>query len=131
MSDVFWPKESARNIIEVDKYITAIEQKTGYPVQLRDNVLNSVGKNNMFSSPESRDKIEQEFLLAGIKIVNGCNTKFPPLGISAFAGLGFGGTLMSYRNIPNNTPLCWWWGDPRNNMGLGNWYPLMMRRVYD
>ena len=68
-------------------------------------------------------------MVAGIKIINQCNTDIPPLGFSSFKGFGFGGNVYSYRNIPNNTPLCLWWGNPNNN-GLGDWYPLMMRTVY-
>lgn len=127
-SDVFWPKESVMNIPEVGNYISS---KSLNNIKYRDNSSNSIGELKIFSSPDNRDKLEIELLLAGIKIINECNTDYLPLGISSFEGFGFGGTVFSHRNIPNNVPICLWWGNPKNQGGLGSWYPLMMRNVYD
>lgn len=127
-SDVFWPKE---HILKDNKVVQYRDTYVGRPLALRSNSSNSIGALELFSSPGNRDKIENEFLTAGLKIVEECGTDIPPMGISAFKGLGFGGTAMSYRNTPNNTPLCLWWGNPNNHGGLGSWYPLLMRRVYD
>lgn len=127
-SDVFWPKNAIKSHPEV---ITYREKYLKRDLQLRSDSSHSIGALELFTSSENREIIENEFLLAGIKIIKECNTAIPPLGISAFEGIGFGGTAMSYRNIPNNTPICLWWGNPKNPSGLGSWYPLMMRRVYD
>ncbi len=127
-SDVFWPKNNIRYYQEVINYK---ERYLDRDLELRSDSSTSIGSLELFTSSENREIIENEFLLAGIKIINECNTDIPPLGVSAFKGIGFGGTAMSYRNIPNNTPICLWWGNPTNSGGLGNWYPLMMRRVYD
>jgi hypothetical protein len=125
-SDVFWPKENIADTDLVEKYARNLD----YPVVFRSNTSNSVGKHQSFSSANARDKIEKEFLIAGLKIIDDCHTQFPPLGISAFTGIGFGGTLMSYHNVPNNLPLCLWWGNPINPGGLGSWYPLFMRKTW-
>jgi len=128
-SDTFWPKESIQSNPAVIKYIN--DRKFNKPVMFRSDTSQSCGDFNLFTNSTNRGIIENEFLLAGLKIIEECNTNLPPLGVSAFKGLGFGGTVMSYRNIPNNTPLCLWWGNPENQGGLGSWYPLMMRKVYD
>lgn len=127
-SDVFWPKLS---ISEHPEVVEFANNHLTHPLVLRDDAAKDVGDLKLFTSSANRQIVENEFLLAGIKIVNECNTKIPPLGVSAFKGIGFGGTAMSYRNIPNNTPLCLWWGNPKSPGGLGSWYPLMMRTVYD
>lgn len=128
ISDTYWPKESIRSNPVVVKYRN---DRLERDIEFRSNSSQSIGELKLFSNSANREIVENEFLLAGIKIINECNTDIPPLGVSAFKGIGFGGTVMSYRNIPNNTPLCLWWGNPVNPGGLGSWYPLMMRRVYD
>lgn len=131
-SDVFWPKESIKSVPLVEEFLENIKTKCGKEVVFRSDTSSSVGELEVFSNSQNREIIENEFLLAGIKIVKECNTEMLPMGKSAFkASVGFGGTAMSYRNIPNNTPLCLWWGSPQKSSGLGTWYPLMMRRVYD
>ena len=127
-SDVFWPKNAIKSHPEVIKYR---ENCLTRDLQLRSDSSDSIGALELFTSSENREIIENEFLLAGIKIIKECKTAIQPLGKSAFEGIGFGGTAMSYRNIPNNTPICLWWGNPKTPSGLGSWYPLMMRRVYD
>jgi hypothetical protein len=126
-SDVIWPKKYLSLNSQAQKYCERFSRQ----IEFRDDSSTSVGNTKIFSSSQNRDVIEEEFLMAGISIVNNCNTKIKPLGNSPFDGLGFGGLAMSYRNIPNNTPLCLWWGNPNSQGGLGNWYPLMMRKVYD
>jgi hypothetical protein len=127
-SDVFWPKSLIGTNAEVQKYK---DKNMTRELIFRSDSSTSIGDLKLFSSSKNREIIENEFLLAGIRIINECDTEIPPLGLSAFEGMGFGGTAMSYRNIPNNTPLCLWWGNPNKPGGLGSWYPLMMRRVYD
>ena len=55
-----------------------------------------------------------------------------PLGFSSF-GVGFGSTIVTYRNCPNNAPLALWWGDPNahHNHPFSRWYPLLQRRTYE
>lgn len=85
-----------------------------------------------FSSVEGRNILEQEFLIAGAKIVSKSEnpkTVMRPLGYSPF-GVGFGSLIVTYRNCPNNCPLAIWWGDPEVTSGPLNWYPLLPRRTY-
>jgi len=85
-----------------------------------------------FSSEAGRQILEREFLIAGVKIrAKSANPKqsMRPLGFSSF-GIGFGSTIATYRNCPNNCPLALWWGDPLATEGAFHWYPLLPRKTY-
>lgn len=78
----------------------------------------------VFSSESGRHLLEQEFLKAGVRVRRMCPNFGPimrPLGATLFDSLGFGSTIVTYRNCPNNTPLVFWAGDP--------WYPLFPRKI--
>ena len=82
----------------------------------------SVGGNAFFSSEAGRNLLEQEYLLAGVRIRQKCpnlNEYQRPLGNMVLQTLGFGSMLVTFRNCPNNAPLTLWAGDP--------WYPLFPR----
>lgn len=129
-SDVYWPTrwtdEELRNESLLAKYINTIIKPRFQP-QWRFP-LHYIGANRIFSSSQARDKIEKEFLIAGLKILDQTNSSIQPFGFLKLTGFGFGATVMSWRNVPNNTPICIWWGNPENPGGLGAWYPLMRRR---
>ncbi|MCK6529695.1 hypothetical protein L6R50_19790 [Myxococcota bacterium] len=94
----------------------------GYPVQLRQS--GSVGLHKMFSSSDARELFEQEMLKKGAYIRSVCTNLPPalrPLGFTGLRTLGSGGTLVTYRNCPNNCPLPYWVGDP--------WHALFPRRT--
>jgi hypothetical protein len=89
----------------------------------------------IFSSEEGRQLLEREFLMAGVRIRGFCQNPKPimrPLGFSNF-GVGFGSTIVTYRNCPNTAPLALWWGDPNahDNHPFSRWYPLLQRRTYE
>ncbi len=89
---------------------------------------------NLISNSNHREIYETEMTKAGIRIIKLCKEPLAvmrPLGYSYY-GLGFGGTLFSYRNCPNTAPLAFWWGDPNPNNNdadhsFRKWYPLMQR----
>lgn len=77
----------------------------------------------IFSGEAGRHLLEQEFLTAGVRVRNMCphfDKYMRPLGRIMFDSLGFGSTIVTYRNCPNNAPLVFWAGDP--------WYPLFPRK---
>lgn len=77
----------------------------------------------IFSGEAGRHLLEQEFLTAGVRVRNMCphfDKYMRPLGRMMFESLGFGSTIVTYRNCPNNAPLVLWAGDP--------WYPLFPRK---
>jgi hypothetical protein len=100
------------------RYLTEEEPK--YKIELR--TPGSVGKKKFFSSDETRILLEQEFLSAGLRIRD-VAPLLPetarPLGATLLKTFGFGATVVTFRNCPNNCPLAFWASDP--------WYPLFPR----
>jgi hypothetical protein len=82
------------------------------------------GELKIFSSDEGRELLEQQFLAKGAYIRTVCpmlNEYQRPLGNMVLETLGFGSTIVTFRNCPNNAPLVFWAGDP--------WHPLFLRKT--
>lgn len=72
---------------------------------------------SFFSSKESRNRLECIFLEKGIEILNTSNIikdNIRPLGYSlpSYKDFGLGVLFFTWRNIPNNTPLVFWYVSP-------------------
>ncbi|MFO7774044.1 MAG: hypothetical protein R6V59_08975 [Dehalococcoidia bacterium] len=127
-SEVLWPA-----VLPSDESLQsymAEEQK--YPFEPRK--AGGTCEHEIFSCEEGRQLLETQLLLAGRKIRSLCENPSPslrPLGFSPF-GLGFGATVVTFRNCPNNCPLALWWGDPEadESSPLSKWYPLLPRKTY-
>lgn len=116
-SDVLRPV-SIPAVDDVEAYVKSLK----YPVTLRRP--GNVGPLGIFSSEEGRNLVEQEFLKSGVYIRKVCpNLKVfqRPLGNTVLETVGFGSTIVTFRNCPNNAPLVFWAGNP--------WYPLFSRRT--
>ena len=116
-SDVLWPV-GIPDDSNVRNYVEGMTYKPIY------RTAGQIGKCKIFSSDEGRHLLEQEFLKAGARIRDICPNlplKERPLGHSDLETLGFGSTIVTYRNCPNNTPLAFWVDNP--------WYPLFPRRT--
>ena len=114
-SDVLRPRS-----LGADPLVAAYAQGLKYQPTFR--TADSIGEHNFFSSENGRALLEQEFLKAGAKIRDMCPLlgKYQrPLGNMVLETLGFGSTIITFRNCPNNAPLAFWAGDP--------WYPLFPR----
>lgn len=125
-AEVLWPAEVPADA-DLAAYM-ALETKFPFEPRTAGGVL----ENKIFSGEPGRQLIERELLLAGVKIRAGCNDpkkSIRPLGFGHF-GLGFGSTVVTYRNCPNNCPLALWWGDPDATSGAFHWYPLLPRKTY-
>jgi hypothetical protein len=125
-SEVLWPSELP-NDAALATYM-ALEAKWPFDPRAAGGVL----IHKVFSGEPGRQLIERELLLAGVKIRAGCQDpkrSMRPLGFSPF-GLGFGSTIVTYRNCPNNAPLALWWGDAAATSGAMHWYPLLPRKTY-
>lgn len=119
-SDVLSPAQTPDDSA-VQAYVQGL-QMAGYPPKFRSG--GSIGSAKIFSSPEGRDLLEQQFLIAGAKIRQLRPTMteaLRPLGFQRIKALGFGSTFVTYRNCPNTCPLAFWFGDP--------WHPLLPRRT--
>jgi hypothetical protein len=71
-------------------------------------------KESLFTSPENRIIVENEFLRKGVEILNSSNAnnkQIRALGYSlpSQKNFGFGALCFTWRNIPNNTPLVFWY----------------------
>lgn len=126
ISEVLWPA-----VIPVDPALAAymaFEMRFPFEARTPGGIL----EHQVFSSEGGRQLIERELLLAGVRIRAKCQNPSPvirPLGFSQF-GLGFGSTIVTYRNCPNNAPLALWWGEPTATSGAMHWYPLFPRKTY-
>jgi hypothetical protein len=86
---------------------------------------NQPAEEKLFSSPENRKRLENLFLKKGIEILENVTSltvkSIRPLGytVKSHKTLGLGTLFFTYRNIPNNCPIVFWWG---NN----NWRPLFV-----
>lgn len=120
-SDVLRPKQIP-NVHEVTEYVKKLTDAQFSPTLRKGD---SLGLRNIFSSPEGRNLLEEQLLIAGCRIMKQC-TNLPknarPLGFSPLKTLGFGSMMVTYRNCPNNSPLALWVGEPC-------WYPLFQRRT--
>lgn len=88
-----------------------------------------------FGSESGRRLLERELLLAGLRIRSFCQSPLAilrPLGFGPF-GVGFGSTIVTWRNCPNNAPLALWWGGEHMgpNHPFSKWFPLVPRAVND
>lgn len=128
-SEVFRPSR-ANGDADVDAFAAKLDA-AGYPPVLRPT--GAMPPTPLFHSLQGRDTLEWELLCTGSKILNRCanpSIAMRPLGFSVLKTLGFGATVVTYRNCPNNAPLALWWGNPDEPEGrpLG-WYPLFPRRT--
>ncbi len=128
VSEVLWPVTVPND----DALSAYLAEETRFP--FRPRVPGGQSEHRIFSSEEGRQLLERELLLAGIQIRSLSQHPSPamrPLGFSPF-GLGFGSTIVTYRNCPNNAPLALWWGDPEadQNHPFSGWWPLVQRKAY-
>jgi hypothetical protein len=121
-SGVYWP-----TVLPAQPEMTAYNAIQKFPFVPR----NPGGKYDFFSTENGRQVLENELLIAGLKIRSQHSDPKPalkPLGFGGF-GVGFGATLATYRNCPNNAPLAIWWGEGATS-GPFQWYPLLPRKTY-
>ncbi|OEU69503.1 MAG: hypothetical protein BA863_08200 [Desulfovibrio sp. S3730MH75] len=110
------------NNTDVQSYLNVLTG-AGYPPFKRE-VLKNPYNSPCFSSEQGRQTLEEAFLTAGVQIRKKCSLlpeTMRPLGYSKLNTLGFGSTIIAYRNCPNTTPLVFWVGEP--------WYPLFPRKT--
>ncbi len=96
-SEVFWPTDSITSLADYDNWFEAESFDPKY------RQVNGA-KNKIFSSTR-REEYERIIFKYGLKIMgfSSQNSKVvKPLGYSTFRGFGFGSTVFSFRNCPNN-----------------------------
>lgn len=124
-SDVFWLKSFPNDKISQEyKSVLDMEIKKNNKKEYSLREGDCVGKNNYFSSPESRNFLEHVFFKKSAEIrKNSGNftTAQRPMGYKTTWDPGFGATCITFRNCPNNCPLVFWADDV--------WYPLFPRQM--
>ncbi len=126
-----FPKISLRNekIINCETQITEKIHSKGYHtnevVKYREN--EKPEEETFFSSSENRDRFEKIILDKSIDIYNSSNTlkenlRAKPLGygLTSDLSLGYGTLIFTWRNVPFNTPLVFWYES-------SYWKPLFKR----
>lgn len=100
--------------LSAEKYEDYAYRKTNTPTQ-----------ENFFTSPQNRIKYENLLLQKGLSIMNKIQGEVKPnirpLGFihPNYKTYGLGTHFFTWRNIPNNSPLVFWWEVPGHN-----WKPL-------
>ena len=128
-SEVFWPHiKCMQNNIFMEKF-QAMGLCDSY---LRDTP--ATGNNQVFPNEDARILCEEAFFIKGAEIWSRLSDEkkknYRPLGVVPYRrGWGFGGSVFSYRNCPNATPLVIWWGS-YSPLSTFNWHPLMIRDGY-
>lgn len=130
--DSFLPSNHKTYTEEAKEYINNIVKKrsekanTYYPI-VRDINIDII--DSYFLKKIDRIVIETLFFEEGVKLQKSVSkSNFRPMGYDNKHTLGFGSFFVTYRNVPNNCPLVFWWGDKTQNH-LGNWTPLFTRVV--
>lgn len=85
-------------------------------------------KESFFTSPENRDKYEQILVNKGLEILYNTETVGSytrPLGIvnPKYKTLGMGTHFFTWRNVPNNCPIVYWW-----EVSGSGWKPLFSKK---
>ena len=119
-SDLFLPS-SLPDTVVMKTYVAGLK----YPPPLRD--AGQMGECKVFDGEAGRNLLEQQFLEAGLRIRSVCHNLPATQRLLGYAStnsrrtLGFGSTVVTFRNCPNNCPLAFWVGNP--------WYALFPRKI--
>lgn len=130
--DCLWSKETYDD--NISTYIECLnEQAKTNGWQIRSfrekNYTSPLYTNDVF-----REIYEKAMLKAGAYIYSCCSHPKPsmrPMGYEFFNSFGFGAFFATYKNISNNCPLAFWWGDAsaEDYHPFSKWYPLLPRKV--
>lgn len=117
VSDVAWP-------LALPDEDRAREYISGFRYDVKFRKPGGLSKLGVFSGEEGRAHFENSMLSSGFEVKEKCPLlpeNIRPLGHSSLETLGFGSTIVTFRNCPNNAPPALWAGDP--------WYPLFPRKT--
>lgn len=100
------PEEAIAYLAGLDVDPKAVCRRAGKPTQ-----------EILFTSPESRNQFETILLKKGLELLDAVSTKksnIRPLGFTlpSHKNLGFGALVFTWRNVPNNAPLAFWYDAP-------------------
>lgn len=108
---------------EVKEYLAQLDAEKYEEYAYRDPAKPE--KELFFTSPENRVRFENILLGKGLYIINQIKGEIKPnirpLGLinPNYKTFGLGTHFFTWRNVPNNCPLVYWWDVPEHN-----WKPL-------
>ncbi|SFE53240.1 phosphoribosyltransferase-like protein [Spirosoma endophyticum] len=120
--DIIWPLEANQpEIVHIykNKVMQLVDEYTkskGYGTSV-DEFYRTVGTPNnesLFTNSENRSTVENAFLKKGIEILNASavnvsNMRTLGFSLPSHKNFGFGTLCFTWRNVPNNTPLVFWY----------------------
>ena len=110
----------------IEKVDTYCEQKNiSKPTAEFYRPTNTPVTEEFFTSAQNRKRFEDIMLHRGIRILNSANTNIPNLralgySLPSLKNFGFGTLAMTWRNIPNNCPIVFWYSG-------GGFFPLFVK----
>lgn len=115
-----FPKETVRDqlVIDCQNQVEGKIKNEGYHEKetIRFREINKPQKEEFFSSPENRDRFEKIILDKCIQVYNSSEHLMNPIrpkplgyGLYSDLSLGFGTLIFTWRNIPFNVPLVFWY----------------------
>ncbi len=107
---------------DVRNYLSTLQAQKYEEYAMRE--INNPHRETFFTSPESRIRYENNLLRKGLEIiarVNNPSDTLRPLGLvnKNYKTYGLGTHFFTWRNVPNNSPLVFWWDVPAHG-----WKPL-------
>jgi len=119
--DLIFPQEISQPQIVIDYKNEIIEQVDNHTKKYNKISTEEFYRPNgqpakelFFTSPKNRIIVENAFLKKGIEILRNANSQIPnmrALGYSlpSLKDFGFGALCFTWRNVPNNAPLVFWY----------------------
>lgn len=137
--EVIFPLEEGQNEM-VHSYKEKIDQEIKDQTSAAGEYFRPVGSpkaEKFFTDSSNRIIVENAFLVKGIEILESVNSQIPNIralgyAIKSHRNFGFGALCFTWRNVPNNAPLVFWYKgrsfEPlfkvrRKTGGIGNNYP--------
>lgn len=112
--------------------VIIFNKKKGREIELFRSERNQ--NDELFSNWINKEILEEQFFKYGVRILSGFKQleKVRPFGFDHKNSFGFGGLLITYRNIPNNCPLVLW-ASNENIYSMRkekiDWIPLFPRKI--
>lgn len=120
--------ESNNLLIPIELSQIAAEYKEKIEIQVQNDCetkkiklgdeeyIYTLNNTTLFSSLENRNRLQDIFLKKGIEILNEANVHIPNMRSLGYSlptqrNFGFGTLCFSWRNVPNNTPLVFWYSN--------------------
>jgi hypothetical protein len=133
--DIYWPTYVAGNRM-IDGTVNRIHDICDLKHYVKKALFrtNQILSTSLFANPAHRQVVEQAFLEAGARMIYAAANPAPsmrPMGFEVIRSIGLGAPTITWRNIANNVPLVYWYGDPnaQPNTALAVWYPLFPRKI--